>query len=76
MKMGGWGDEFDAQVGPEVFGTSGGLSCSNISNSLKILEDHNEWPNGSARFFYEGSLNSWEWIKRLGLQFCHGLKSL
>ena len=48
---GGWGDEFDAQVGPEVFGTSGGLSCSNISNSLKILKNHNEWPSGSARFF-------------------------
>ena len=49
--MGGLGDEFDKQVGPEVFGTSGGLSCSNISNSLKILEDCNEWPSGSARFF-------------------------
>ncbi len=23
MKMGGWGDEFDSQVGPEIFGTSG-----------------------------------------------------
>ena len=49
--MGGWGDEFDAQVGPEVFGTSGGLSCSIISNSLKILENRNEWPSGSVRFF-------------------------
>ena len=47
---GGWGDEFDNQVGQVVFGTSGGLSCSNISNSLKILENHNEWPSGSARF--------------------------
>ncbi len=50
MKMGGWGDELDAQVGTEVVGTSGGLSCSNISNSLKILENCNEWPSGSARF--------------------------
>ncbi len=41
----------DAQVGTEVVGPSGGLSCSNISNSLKILENHNEWPSGSARFF-------------------------
>ncbi len=32
-----WEVELDDQVGTEVFGTSGGLSCSNISNSLKIL---------------------------------------
>ncbi len=51
MKVGGWGDGFDAQVGPEIFGTSIGLSCSNISDSLKILENRNEWPSGSARFF-------------------------
>ncbi len=50
MKMGGRGDEFDAQVGPEVFVTSGGLSYSNISDSLKILENRNEWPSGSDRF--------------------------
>ena len=41
----------DAQVGTEVVVTSGGLSCSNTSNSLKILENRNEWPSGSARFF-------------------------
>jgi hypothetical protein len=68
-----WEVEFDAQVGTKVVGTSSGLPCSNFSNSLKILENHNEWPSGSARFFYEGSPNSWEWIKRFGLQFCHGL---
>ena len=37
-----WEVELDAQVGTEVVGTSGGLSCSNISNSLKILENRNE----------------------------------
>ena len=46
-----WDVELDAQVGTEVVGTSGGLPHSNISNSLKILENRNEWPSGSARFF-------------------------
>ncbi len=45
-----WEVELDAQVGTEVVGTSGGFSCSNISNSLKILENHNEWPSGSPDF--------------------------
>ena len=45
-----WDIELDAQVGTEVAGTSGGLPHSNISNSLKILENRNEWPNGGARF--------------------------
>ena len=45
-----WEVELDAQVGAEVVSTSGGLSCSNISNSLKILENLNEWPSGSANF--------------------------
>ena len=32
-------------------GTSDGIFCSNISNFLKILENHNEWHSESARFF-------------------------
>jgi hypothetical protein len=49
MKTGGTGEFNWMPIGTKVVGTSGGLSC--FSSSLKILENCNEWPSGSARFF-------------------------
>ena len=43
--------DLDAKVDTEGVNTNCGLSCSDFSNSLKILENRNEWSGGSARFF-------------------------
>ncbi len=46
----GWEVELDASLGTEVVGTSGVLPCSIFTNPVNILQNHNEWPSGSARF--------------------------
>ena len=43
--------DLDAKVDTEGVNTNCGLSCSDFSNSLKILENRNEWSGGSVRFF-------------------------